>query len=190
MVLSGRTFTDLSRFFKDRKLWLTGEHGAESSFWQLIVDHKSLKLPQLTEYLKALTQKFEGSFVEEKNYSRVFHYRRATEQVSDDLALSWVNDINQILKATNLRSYLYSKVIEIKPLNLSKMAYVEEFRKSLPPETSLICFGDDIPDQEIFDSLETPELYSFGVGERIRRATHKFNSPAELEVWLEAFSQT
>ena len=189
MLLSGRSMQDLSRFSRSiDNLWLTGEHGADSNFMELVLHRKDLEYLEESakpyQYLNSLTRLFPASFIERKRFSTVFHYRRAQGEVSNALAEEWSRELNVLLEPTALKCHVYNKVLEIKHDDCSKKNYVTQLRASFGPNTPLICFGDDTPEQELFDIL-SPQDISIAVGEKIQRSTYQTATPTTLSTWLE-----
>ena len=68
-----------------------------------------------------------GSFIEEKEYSLVWHYRRSAPEFGEWLARELVAMLEGMLADTELRAIRGRKIVEVKPLWIHKGAAVERF---------------------------------------------------------------
>ena len=73
-----------------------------------------------------------GSFVEEKKYALVWHYRMAEPEFGEWLANELVSMLEAMLADTELRAYRGHKIVEIRPV------WVEQGRSS-PSLTQLVA---------------------------------------------------
>ena len=102
IIISGRNKEALSEFFKDTNVGLVAEHGAwirdKNGRWTTVgnfsTEWKDIVKPILDRY----KQRTPGSLVEEKDYSLVWHYRKADALIFiffrrclEDLKRSWIS---------------------------------------------------------------------------------------------------
>lgn len=167
VITSGRDKKSLDKWFKNTSIYLVSEHGAferdTSGEWvtQCSTDNRYLDifLPVLKKYVL----KCPNSFIENKDYSLVWHYRnsdieqaklRATE-LSDELNLLINNNIPYQVMSGN-------KIVEIKPIECNKGNFI----KKLLLRTSfdfILTAGDDITDEYIFKAMPD-DSYTIKIG--------------------------
>jgi trehalose 6-phosphate synthase/phosphatase len=132
VVVSGRTASEIERWLGDvPNLGLAAEHGtrlrsAASAEWQArsaISDWK----PKIRPILGHFVDRTPGSFVEEKEYSLVWHYRSAEPEFGEWLATELVSMLEGMLADTELRAYRGKKIVEVKPGWANKGEFAREF---------------------------------------------------------------
>ncbi len=99
-------------------MWRVAEHGAElkpplSSSWeplrsQVPTNWKSTVIPILEHFV----DRTPGSFVEEKQYALVWHYRMAEPEFGAWLANELVSMLEAMLAETELRAFRGEKIVE------------------------------------------------------------------------------
>lgn len=175
VLISGRDKDTIQNWFSSLNIGLVAEHGAwikeKNENWKTIKpmknDWKSKILPILEIYADSLP----GSFIEEKEFSIVWHYRGAdsehsalrTKELLDYLVTFTANMDIQILQG--------NKVIEIKNSGINKgLAGMQIMAKN---NFDFICaIGDDWTDEDLFIVL--PEsAYSIRIG--VTQSNAKFN---------------
>ncbi|HEV2729584.1 MAG TPA: trehalose-phosphatase, partial [Terriglobales bacterium] len=126
-LMSGRPAENLNRWFGTvRGMWRVAEHGAELkppsvSAWeplreQVPTDWKPTVMPILEHFM----DRTPGSFVEEKKYSLVWHYRMADPEFGEWLANELVSMLEAMLAQTELRAFRGEKTVEVKPVWANK----------------------------------------------------------------------
>jgi trehalose 6-phosphate synthase/phosphatase len=153
----GRTAENLDRWFGAVEgLWLIAEHGAElepplATTWESLrspvsTDWKSTGMPILEHFV----DRTPGSFVEEKQYGLVWHYRMAEPEFGDWPANELVSMLEAML--AELRAFRGDKTIEVRPVWASKG---EAFERLLACEGRDFMFaaGDDCTDEDLFERM-------------------------------------
>lgn len=180
-IISGRDKTVLSKWFAGLDLVLVAEHGVwtrrPGQDWQLAkpLDNawKSTILPVLQTYADRLP----GTFVEEKEYSAVWHYRAADPESGSSLAKELVDDLVSFTANINVQVLQGSKVVEVKCAGINKG---DAAAPLLSDETDFIlAVGDDWTDEDLFKALPAT-AYTIRVG--IRHSHARFNAHSHTEV--------
>jgi trehalose 6-phosphate synthase/phosphatase len=168
-VVSGRTASDIERWFGDiANLGLAAEHGVRSraggaSEWQsrsLAAEWK----PRVRPILDHFVDRTPGSFVEEKAYALVWHYRSAEPEFGEWLATELVSMLEGMLADTELRPYRGNRIVEVKPGWANKGEFA---RAALAREDSfdfVLAIGDDRTDEDLFAPLSS-DSWSVHVGD-------------------------
>jgi trehalose 6-phosphate synthase/phosphatase len=159
-LTSGRRARDMDQWFGTIEgLWLIAEHGAElkrpgSSSWEALrapipADWKSSVMPILEHFV----DRTPGSFVEEKEYSLVWHHRLAEPEFGAWLANELVSMLEAMLAETELRAYRGANIVEVKPVWANKGEAFERLRLDQPRADFLLAVGDDRTDEDLFERM-------------------------------------
>ena len=159
-LLSGRRAADLERWFGSMKnIWLGAEHGAEirpagAARWENLRPHvstewKSTVMPILEHFV----DRTPGSFVEEKSYALVWHYRMAEPEFGEWLANELVSMLEAMLAETELRALRGNKIVEVKPVWANKGEVLGRLLSVGPEPDFLFAAGDDRSDEDLFERM-------------------------------------
>lgn len=163
-ILSGRKLKDLKKRVNLQNIIYAGNHGLEGEIFSekylFPVPDKVLgTLGKIKKQLNQITDKFKGTFIEDKGLTLSFHYRLADKHQTQEIKLL----INQILKAyisDGLISVIAGKkVIDITPnVNWSKGDFATLVIKKITDRTKnrpvAIVIGDDTTDESVFRKLK------------------------------------
>ena len=169
-LISGRQSENLDRWFGAIEgMWLVAEHGAEvkppgSSSWELLraqapTEWKSNVMPILEHFV----DRTPGSFIEEKKYSVVSHYRMAEPEFSEWLANELVAMLEAMLAETELRAFRGEKIVEVRPISINKGEALECLLDAQPDPDFLFAAGDDRTDEDLFERIRG-EAWTVHVG--------------------------
>lgn len=194
-LLSGRRAADLNRWFGGvEKVWLVAEHGAElkpahSSTWeplrpQISTDWKSTVMPILEHFV----DRTPGSFVEEKNYALVWHYRMAEPEFGEWLANELVSMLEAMLAETELRALRGNKIVEIKPVWANKGEVFGRLLMAQPEPDFLFAAGDDRNDEDLFERVPSGH-WTLHVGPGPTRAAFVVPDYRSVRELLESFAE-
>jgi trehalose 6-phosphate synthase/phosphatase len=194
-VTSGRTAEDLNRWFGAIKgLWLIAEHGAEvksplEASWEPLrsevsTDWKSTVMPILEHFV----DRTPGSFVEEKKYGVVWHYRMAEPEFGAWLANELVSMLEAMLAETDLRAFRGDKVVEVKPVWANKGEALDRLLAVLSSPDFLFAAGDDRTDEDLFEHMPT-EAWTVHIGPGATRAAFVLPDFESLRRVLEMFTK-
>jgi len=160
VLITGRSAENLERWFGTvQGLWLVAEHGAElkdpsAAKWEALrpqstSEWKATVMPILEHFV----DRTPGSFVEEKKYALVWHYRMAEPEFGEWLANELVSMLEAMLAETELRAFRGEKVIEVKPAWANKGAVVERLLTAYSDPKFILAAGDDRTDEDLFERL-------------------------------------
>jgi trehalose 6-phosphate synthase/phosphatase len=188
VIISGRNKEALGEFFKNTNIGLVAEHGAwirdDRGRWTTTgdfnTDWKGIVKPILERYKRRTP----GALVEEKNFSLVWHYRRA----DPELASVRVAELKETLYflTANLKVEVAegNKIVEVKNAGINKgraaMNWISRKQWDF-----ILAVGDDLTDEDLFSKL--PERsYSIKVGLAPSRAKFRFKSQREVRPLLKS----
>ncbi len=186
VIISGRDRDTLYQWFGNLRVGLVAEHGVwvqeRMSDWNEIESLRDDWKEEVRPVFELYQDRTPGSFIEEKQYSFVWHYRMS----DPDLGAVRVNELKEtLLKLTenlDLGILEGNKVIEVKPSNISKgRAALHWLRKK--KWDFILALGDDVTDEDTFAVL--PQYaYSIKVGLGITQASFNVLDVNEVRMLL------
>ncbi|MFO7868356.1 MAG: bifunctional alpha,alpha-trehalose-phosphate synthase (UDP-forming)/trehalose-phosphatase [Bacteroidales bacterium] len=167
VLISGRSQETFNAWFGEKNYNLIAEHGAwqrdRGSEW-IAKEVGSLEWKEsIRHVLESYVDRTPGSLIEEKEFSLVWHYRRADIELGVLRALELKEDISSLIVNHNLEILEGSKVIEIKTIGINKGAAAHDFLSHHPDSDCIIAIGDDWTDEFLFRNLPK-EAYTIKVG--------------------------
>ncbi|MDB5166095.1 MAG: trehalose-6-phosphate synthase [Candidatus Saccharibacteria bacterium] len=192
VILSGRSKDDLQAWFGDLQIALAAEHGAlfrrrRGKNWyktsHLDNSWKSIILPVLEKYAE-LTP---GAFVEEKEWSLVWHYRRASAYHSSKNTTILKHILRDLLPPYNLVLQSGSKIIEIRPADVNKGRVAQEWL--IHEHDFVLAIGDDITDEDTF-AVMPQSAYSVHVGKKRTLARYRLRSSRDVTRLLQTLTRS
>ena len=117
---------------------------------------------ELRPVLELYVRRTAGSFIEEKDYSLVWHYRRADAELGAVRARELLNHLTFMTANTDLQVLEGNKVIEIKNAGINKGTAAARWLGTDQPDF-ILALGDDRTDEDTFRALP-PEAYTVKVG--------------------------
>ena len=190
-LISGRARADLEAWFGDTPgLWLVAEHGAmlrrpAGTGWELTrpsipVAWKDRVRPVLEHFV----DRTPGSFVEEKDYALVFHYRMADPVFGEWLANELVSNLEELLAETELRAIRGQKSVEVRLVWTNKGEMISRVEAGLPAVDFRLAVGDDSTDEDLFERLPK-DAWTVHVGHGTSHARYCLSGPHEVVAVLD-----
>jgi trehalose 6-phosphate synthase/phosphatase len=186
MIISGRGRADIERWFGGvDALWLASEHGAllrrpGSAEWEPYrIEHSRRWMQTVRPVLQHFVDRTQGSFIEEKEFSLVWHYRMSEARSSDWLAQELAAMLDDMLAETELRAIRGNKTVEVRPGWLHKGATAARFVALSGPAEFQFAAGDDRTDEDMFQALDA-SVWTVRVGPGRSRARFAASGPAEI----------
>ena len=166
VIISGRDRKTLDKWFGHLNMGLVAEHGAwikkKGKNWRTIEHSRNDWKKEILPILEVYADRTPGSFIEEKDFSLVWHYRNC----DPELAAVRVKELKDVL--LNLTANLDigimegNKVIEIKNIDINKGKAVLKWIAEKQWDF-ILAIGDDLTDEDIFVVLPDGS-YSIKVG--------------------------
>ena len=186
IIISGRERGTLDRWFSKMNVGLTAEHGVwikeKGGAWEIIKPLGNDWKEEIRPFLEIYADRTPGSFIEEKEYSLVWHYRRADPELSARNLVELKDDILHVAANLNLSVLEGSKVIEIKNAGVDKGLATSRWL-SKGDWDFIMAIGDDWTDEDTFAAL--PEnAYTIKVGLEPTQARFNLSSTEEVRSLL------
>ncbi len=188
VIVSGRDRRTLDEWFGDLDINLVAEHGAwikeRGGSWRVAVPLKSDWKREIRRILELYVDRTPGSFIEEKEFSIAWHYRRAGVELGETRAKELKEFLTNLVATYNLEVIEGNRVIEIRSAGISKGRAVLNWLKKRKWDF-ILAIGDDRTDEEMFATL--PEYaYTIRVGIVPSRAKYNVPSPYDVRRLLKA----
>ncbi|MCT4647471.1 MAG: bifunctional alpha,alpha-trehalose-phosphate synthase (UDP-forming)/trehalose-phosphatase [Carboxylicivirga sp.] len=177
-IISGRDRDTLEKWFADVPINLICEHGVwlrkYGEDWQTLTNVNNEWMPVIRPVLERFVDRTPGSFIEEKNYSLVWHYRKAEPEQSLIRANELKDELLDLVGNLNLEIMEGSKVIEVKSGGINKGIAANQFINNAAYDY-LMAMGDDWTDEYMFKELPQ-EAITVKVGIQRTSANYKLES--------------
>ena len=178
IITSGRDRTVLEQWFGTLGVEFIAEHGIwireQGSEWKMVTavskDWKSEIRPILDMYV----DRTPGTFIEEKEYSLAWHFRKADPGLAGMRSIELREDL--MLRTKNLHLALLEgdKVVEVKDSGINKGAAALHWLRNATYDF-IFAIGDDRTDEDLFAALPTT-AYTIKVGPDLSLATYSLRS--------------
>jgi trehalose 6-phosphate synthase/phosphatase len=192
VIISGRNKEALDTFFDDIRIGLVAEHGAwirdNKGKWATTGDYNTDWKEKIKPILERFKHRTPGALVEEKDFSIVWHYRRADPELSS-VRVSELKETLYFLTANlDLVVAEGSKIVEVKNAGIDKGHAAKKWISKRKWDF-ILAVGDDVTDEDLFREL--PEFaYSIKIGLSPSRAKFRFKSQAEVRPLLKSLLAT
>jgi len=187
VIISGRDKETLSYWLGNTNSSLIAEHGAwikaKDKDWEVIEPLRNDWKDTIRPILELYADRTPGSSVEEKDFSLVWHYRKADSELAS-LRIQELRDaILNLTENLDIGVFEGSKILEVKNIGISK-GHAAERWLAKGKWDFILAAGDDYTDEDMFSIL--PEsAYSIKVGYGISKARLNLDSVSELRGLLE-----
>jgi trehalose 6-phosphate synthase/phosphatase len=191
VLISGRKHETLGEWFGDKNLYLIAEHGSwfkdQNSPWHKLSGLSDSWKPEIYPILETYVDRTPGSFIEEKTYSLVWHYRNAQKGLGELRANELINNLKYIANDKGLQLLPGDMVLEIKNIEINKgkaaLMLIEKNKYDF-----IIAFGDDNTDEDVFKALPDNAV-TIKVGSSVSAAKFYLRNPAEVRKLLTCFTE-
>lgn len=186
IMISGRKHETLSEWLGHLRLDLIAEHGA----WQKKQKGKWHKLPGLNDQWKqdiyptldTYTDRTPGSFIEEKSYSLVWHYRKVEAGLGELRANELMGTLRYYTSDKGVQVLPGDKVIEVKNVEINKgraaLSWLHDSQFDF-----VMAIGDDHTDEDIFKALPENAI-TIKVGSQVSAARYYLRNFQEVRQFL------
>jgi len=181
VLISGRDKDTLEKWFGGLNVGLVAEHGAwikeKGRGWETIETLTSEWKEEVYPILESWVDRTPGSFIEEKEFSLVWHYRKADPRLGELRARELMNNLSDITANLNLQVLEGSKVVELKNTDINKGRAASRWI-SREKWDFILALGDDWTDEDTFKVLPST-AWSIKVGFGASAARFSLSSPGK-----------
>ncbi len=186
VIISGRDRDTLDRWLEDIDLNLVAEHGAaikeKRKNWEMTFPMDTDWKEKIRPVMEVYMDRTPGSFIEEKEFSLVWHYRKSDPELSDVRARELKDALLNLVTNLDLAVIEGSKVIEVKNVTINKgKATLHWLNKEA--WDFILAVGDDVTDEDMFSVLPK-KAYSIKVGLDPSRALYSVGTVSSVRKLL------
>lgn len=186
VLVSGRAPSFLEKWFGELDVDIIAEHGA----WTKTKHNNWISIPGLISswkkdfypVLESFTDRTPGAFIEEKDFSLVWHYRKVEESLGELRTNELMNTLRYLVEDKGLQLLPGNKVVEIKNIEINKGKAVLNFLQESYYDF-IMAIGDDHTDEDIFKALPTDSI-TIKVGSHISAAKYYTGNYVDVRIFL------
>ncbi len=177
-IISGRDRETLDKWLGKHHVNLIVEHGVwlknNGQDWTMLDNINSNWKPMIRPLMETYVDRTPGTFIEEKNYSLVWHYRKAEPEQGELRANEIKDELRNMIANYNLEIMEGNKVIEVKTGGINKGVAALRFLKDQKFDF-VMAIGDDWTDEYMFRELPKSAV-TIAVGLKNTAASYKVES--------------
>lgn len=155
IIISGRDRAFLDRHFGHLPIQLVAEHGVwiknSGSKWKMSQNLQKDWMESIRPIIENFVDRTPGSFLEEKEYSLVWHYRKVAPGLRDIRSNELSNVLRGLLANSNIAVMQGNKVLEVKSGSINKGNAANAFLTR--PYDFIFTIGDDWTDEFMFQQV-------------------------------------
>ncbi len=190
VIISGRDKEFLHTHFGDKNVTLIAEHGLwlkkKNEEWETTENVKKNWMSSIRPVIESFVDRTPGTFMEEKNYSLAWHYRKSDPQLGEQRANELSNVLKDLSSNHDLSVLNGNKVIEIKNSGVNKgRAATKQLNKNYD---FIFAIGDDWTDEYMFRELPD-ETFTVKVGLQKTDAEYFVEDTIEVKRLLKKFAE-
>jgi len=186
VIVSGRDKVTLDKWFAGLNIDLVAEHGAwikaKGKEWQTIQPFETEWKQTIRPVLKLFSDRTAGSFIEEKEFCIVWHYRRSDPELAYIREHELRDALLNLTENLDVGVFEGHKILEIRNVGVNKGRAVE-FWIAKQKWDFLLAAGDDYTDEEMFGALPKG-AYSIKVGLSISKARFNVDNTGNIRSLL------
>jgi trehalose 6-phosphate synthase/phosphatase len=164
VLVTGRPKDIMSEWFNDPALHIVAEHGAwirrGGQEWKLTRPLRTEWKEKVLPLMRDAADRLPGTFVEEKDYSVVWHYRQAEPDLGAARARALADLLTLLTANMDLVVVPGHRNVEVRDVHISKAQAALEFVRD---QEFVLAIGDDTTDEDMFRVLPAT-AYSIRVG--------------------------
>ncbi|WP_207534947.1 bifunctional alpha,alpha-trehalose-phosphate synthase (UDP-forming)/trehalose-phosphatase [Desertivirga arenae] len=190
VIISGRKHENLEEWFGTLPIDIIAEHGAwqkcKGMQWQQQPGLYNFWKQEIRPILQTFTDRTPGSFIEEKTFSLVWHYRKAESGLGELRANDLMANLRFITADKGLQLLPGNKVVEVKNMEINKgkiaLTWLEKEQFDF-----VMALGDDHTDEDMFRMFPESAV-TIKVGSNISAASYFLNDYREVREFLKCLS--
>lgn len=155
VLISGRDKETLGKWWKDVPVELISEHGVwlrpVNEEWELSENLNNSWMKTIRPVLETFVDRTPGTFIEEKNYSLAWHFRKANPELGEVRANELSTVLRDMISNHGLSVLQGNKVLEIKSSGVNKGKAAN--KRITEKYDFIFAIGDDWTDEYLFTEL-------------------------------------
>jgi trehalose 6-phosphate synthase/phosphatase len=156
VLISGRDKGILQKWFGELGLEIIAEHGAwlkeKDNAWKMTKTLLNYWKPQIFSILEMYVDRLPGSFIEEKEFSLAWHYRKTDSELASIRTKELVDHLLRYTANIDVQILQGNKVIEVRNAGVNKGVAALNLI-SRDKYDFIMAIGDDWTDEDLFKVL-------------------------------------
>ncbi|MBC5992340.1 bifunctional alpha,alpha-trehalose-phosphate synthase (UDP-forming)/trehalose-phosphatase [Pontibacter cellulosilyticus] len=166
VVVSSREKDNMEEWLGHLNIDIIAEHGVwikqKNAGWQTVLSLMDDWKSDIRLILELYVDRTPGSFIEEKDYSLVWHYRKVETGLGELRARELVSHLNFLATNSNLQVLDGQMAVEVKAQEINKGKAASYWLGKYPHEF-VLAVGDDWGDEDVFKAMPR-EAYTVKIG--------------------------
>ncbi|GLB51689.1 bifunctional alpha,alpha-trehalose-phosphate synthase (UDP-forming)/trehalose-phosphatase [Neptunitalea chrysea] len=192
IIISGRDKETFTKWYGDKPYTMITEHGVwlkdKEKDWVALENVKRDWMPKLRPILETFVDRTPGTFIEEKNFSLAWHFRKVDPELATLRSVELKTVLNSLIANHHLSVLEGNKVIEIKSGNVNKGRAAS--RMLMKDNYDFVfAIGDDWTDEYMFRDLPESAI-TVKVGLQKTSAKYFVQNTLEVRNLLKKFTET
>ena len=188
-MISGRSSAWLEKHFGHLPINLIAEHGARSKTndeeWITEVQTHSEWKEQIYNIMEMYVRRCANSFIEEKDFSIVWHYRNSNVDQGKLRSIELISELHDYIHNHHLQVLAGNKIVEVRNSGIDKGTAIKKVLAKKDHDF-IFAVGDDKTDEDMFKLLmNTQNCYSIKVGTEASYARYNLQTPQMVVSLLE-----
>ncbi|PKD20943.1 trehalose-6-phosphate synthase [Salegentibacter salinarum] len=191
VLISGRDKDTLGSWWQEIPVELISEHGVwmrqKNSEWELSENVNNDWMSAVRPVIETFVDRTPGTFIEDKNYSLAWHYRKADPELGEIRANELSNVLKELISNRGLSVLEGNKVLEIKSSGVNKGKASN--KKLVGKDYDFIfAIGDDWTDEYMFEELPE-DSFTVKVGMKKTSARYYVEDTLKVREILKKFAE-
>ena len=184
-IVSGRDQAFLDKWFASLPVTLVAEHGhyikKSGAGWKGTVIGKKDWMVDVMPIFETFTDRTPGTFIEEKQNSLVWHYRKTDPELASGRVVE-IKTVLSSLISDELTILDMDKALEVVDRQVNKGSAVFEINNQNAHDF-ILCIGDDVTDENMFISLPD-HAHTIKVGRKPTSAKYYIENVTQVKKLL------
>lgn len=186
-VITGRDRKTIEKWLAPCGVNLSAEHGVwikeRGKNWKMTKSFRDDWKESILPLMRIFVDRVPGSFLEEKQFSLVWHYRLANPELASWRAKELTSNLLNLTFNMNVQVVPGNKIVEVRTAGTDK-GNIALYFMDRGKYDFVLGLGDDVTDEDLFRAL--PErAWSIKVGAGQTAARHIIEGPGEVLALLE-----
>lgn len=182
VVISGRGKTTLGKWLENFDLDIIAEHGvwhrAQGRDWSKFAELDDSWREEFKKIMETYVDRTPGSFIEEKDYSLVWHYRKVETGLGQLRTRELTSHLKYISSEKDIQIMEGDMVIEVKNSRVNKGIAASQWMKRNKYDFYMAC-GDDWTDEDTFKAMPA-KAYTIKVGSASSAAKYRVENSTQI----------
>lgn len=185
VLISGRSRENIEAWFGEMDMALVAEHGVwqkQDGKWESAAGIDDQWKEDIRPTLETYVDRTPGAFLEEKDYSLVWHYRKVETGLGELRTSELMDNLRYLTNDRGLQLLAGNKVVEVKNIEINK-GKAASAKLHHTDYDFIMALGDDHTDEDIFKALPETSI-TIKVGSNISAARFYLRDPMTVRKLL------